>query len=307
MRVKRKRVKKRFYMFVILILTAIVVVSFKDQIGEALSFISNVEPSEKGTQPPISNTEPPANSVKPSANPTEPPDTEPPIIEGELQNVVYIGEPVSYRKYVTVTDNKDEKIELEVDSSAVNLNQIGSYTVIYKATDSSGNTAEKKVLFVVEEKPQQMIEQEKVEEQADQILAEIIKDGMTPREKAREIYNWVRGHISYDGNYENNTDWVKGAFDGFQSRRGDCYVYFGVTKALLNGADLENIDIVKEGGGHYWSMIDLGEGWYHYDTTPRKTGGEFFMMTDAELTAYSDKYGNSHVWDRDKYPATPAE
>ncbi|HHU48842.1 MAG TPA: transglutaminase domain-containing protein, partial [Clostridiales bacterium] len=178
---------------------------------------------------------------------------------------------------------------------------------IYKATDSSGNTAVKEVEFIVEEKPQHVIEQEKVDQTADQILDSIFEEGMTPREKARAIYDWVRGNLRYDGNYENNTDWVKAAFDGFQSRRGDCYVYFGVAKALLNRAELENLDIVKKGGGHYWSMVNLGEGWYHYDTTPRKTGGEFFMMTDAELEAYSNKYGNSHVWDRDKYPATPLE
>ncbi|MGI6526902.1 MAG: transglutaminase domain-containing protein [Caldicoprobacterales bacterium] len=304
---KRKRVKKRFFLFVLLVLAVLAVVSFPDKIGQALSFISIGEQPEKETPPPVNNTEPPASNTEPSTHPTEPPDTEPPVIEGELQNVVYIGEPVSFRKYVTVTDNVDKDVELEVDSSSVNLTKAGSYTVVYRAVDSSGNAAEKKVLFIVEEKPQQTIELEKVNEQADQILAEIIEEDMTPREKARAIYNWVRGHISYDGNYENNTDWVKGAFDGFQSRRGDCYVFFGVTKALLNRADLENLDIVKEGGGHYWSMVNLGEGWYHYDTTPRKTGGEFFMMTDAELKAYSDQYGNSHVWDRDKYPATPLE
>lgn len=120
-----------------------------------------------------------------------------------------------------------------------------------------------------------MIEQEKVDQTADQILDSIFEEGMTPREKARAIYDWVRGNLTYDGNYENNTDWVKAAFDGFQSRRGDCYVYFGVTKALLNRAELENLDIVKKGGGHYWSMVNLGEGWYHYDTTPGKPAASF--------------------------------
>lgn len=304
---RTRRVRSRFYLLIILALAVVMVVFFQDQLGEALSLISNREPAINNTQPPQNSTQPPAPTPEPTPEPTEPPDTEPPVIEGEDQHVVYIGDTVSFRKCVTVTDNKDENVKLEVDSSSVNLNKEGSYTVIYKATDSSGNTAVKEVEFIVEEKPQHVIEQEKVDQTADQILDSIFEEGMTPREKARAIYDWVRGNLRYDGNYENNTDWVKAAFDGFQSRRGDCYVYFGVTKALLNRAELENLDIVKKGGGHYWSMVNLGEGWYHYDTTPRKTGGEFFMMTDAELEAYSNKYGNSHVWDRDKYPATPLE
>ena len=64
------------------------------------------------------------------------------------------------------------------------------------------------------------------------------------------------------------------------------------------------MDVLKTGGGHYWSLIDLGYGWYHYDTTPRRTGGEFFMLTDAELTAYSEENGDSHIWDVSLYPET---
>ena len=297
---RARKVRGRFFLFIIIVLAIFTVVFFQDQLGEALSLISN-------SQPPVNDTQTPADTPEPSAEPKELPDTEPPVIEGESQHIIYMGDTVSYRKYVTVTDNKDENVQLEVDSSAVNLRKEGTYTVIYKATDSSGNTATKEVEFVVEDGQQYAVDKQIVNEAADKVLEGILVDDMTPREKARAIYDGVRANIRYDGNYENNTDWVLGAYDGFQSRRGDCYVYFGVAKALLNRADIENMDIVKTGGGHYWSMVNLGEGWYHYDTTPRKTGGEFFMMTDAELEAYSNKYGDSHIWDREKYPATPLE
>ena len=61
--------------------------------------------------------------------------------------MVYIGEPVSFRKYVTVTDNVDKDVELEVDSSSVNLTKAGSYTVVYRVVDSSGNAAEKSAVY----------------------------------------------------------------------------------------------------------------------------------------------------------------
>lgn len=150
---RTRRVRSRFYLLIILALAVVMVVFFQDQLGEALSLISNREPAINNTQPPQNSTQPPAPTPEPTPEPMEPPDTEPPVIEGEDQHVVYIGDTVSFRKCVTVTDNKDENVKLEVDSSSVNLNKEGSYTVIYKATDSSGNTAVKEVEFIVEEKP----------------------------------------------------------------------------------------------------------------------------------------------------------
>ena len=73
----------------------------------------------------------------------------------------------------------------------------------------------------------------------------------------------------------------------------------------MTRAGIKNQGIVKQGGGHYWSLVDIGNGWYHFDATPRKGGGEFFMLTDAEIERYSKSHGNSHVWDKTKYPATP--
>ena len=60
------------------------------------------------------------------------------------------GKTVSYKKGVTVSDNVDKDIELEIDSSKVNLNKVGSYKVVYKATDKAGNTTKKEIKVTVE-------------------------------------------------------------------------------------------------------------------------------------------------------------
>ncbi|NLJ41836.1 MAG: DUF5011 domain-containing protein [Clostridiales bacterium] len=233
-------------------------------------------------------------------------DTEPPVIKVEDTRTVYIGENVSYKKGVTVTDNRDENPELAIDSSAVNLKKPGTYQVIYTATDSAGNSATKTVDYIVKEKPANYVNQEEVEGLADQVLATIITEDMTPREQARAIYDWTKGHIYYTSDYKNHTYWVRGAYDGIKDGRGDCYAFFATAKMLLTRAGIENMDVVKVNGRHFWSLINLGEGWYHFDTTPRRRGGEFFMLTDAELHSYSVNNGNSHIWDRDKYPKTPS-
>ncbi|HCM13019.1 MAG TPA: polysaccharide deacetylase, partial [Lachnospiraceae bacterium] len=68
-------------------------------------------------------------------------DTEAPKILGVRDKTAYIGDSLSYRKGITVTDNKDKKVELQIDSSNVNLKKEGTYSVIYTAVDSSGNKA----------------------------------------------------------------------------------------------------------------------------------------------------------------------
>ena len=58
---------------------------------------------------------------------------------------------------------------------------------------------------------------------------------------------------------------------------------------------------------HFWSLINLGDGWYHVDCTPRRNVGYFFMNTDAELEAYSVKNKNSHIFDGSLYPQRATE
>ena len=48
----------------------------------------------------------------------------------------------------TVTDNSDDEIEIEIDSSAVDAGTLGTYLVTYDASDSSGNDAEQVVRTV---------------------------------------------------------------------------------------------------------------------------------------------------------------
>lgn len=240
-------------------------------------------------------------------------DTEAPKIEGTKDQTVYIGDKVSYKNGVTVTDNKDKDVQLEVDSSAVNLKKAGTYNVVYKATDASGNTATKTVAFKVSEKPKTatggtasaVINIDVVNELADKVLSSITNSSMSQKDKAKAIYKWTKTHIAYV-NSSDKSDWIKGAYQGFKTGSGDCFTYFATAQALLNRAGIKNQGIIKVDGHHYWSIIDVGEGWRHFDTTPRKGDNVFyslFYLTDTEIEKYSKSHKNSHVWNRSKYPA----
>ena len=79
------------------------------------------------------------------------------------------------------------------------------------------------------------------------------------------------------------------------------------TKCLLTRAGITNMIISKIPGRtlHWWNLVDIGEGWHHLDTTPRKDGSRFFYLTDAELMAYSDTHNGTHHYDREQYPKIP--
>jgi hypothetical protein len=231
-------------------------------------------------------------------------DTTPPVISGTANFTAIVGSTVSYRSGIETSDNSDLPVELKIDSSNVNIRETGVYPVKITAMDACGNVAQRTVDITVVDQPPSGLDPAELDRMADQILKEITDSSMSPLQKAEAIYWWTKRHITYV-NDSDKSSWIDAAYQGITKGKGDCFNYFATAKILLNRADIENIDVVKSTGSHYWSLVNTGSGWYHFDTTPRKGGGEFFMLTDAELKAYSDQHRNSHVWDSSLYPATP--
>ena len=164
--------------------------------------------------------------------------------------------------------------------------------------------------ITVTEKPANWRDPEEVYDLARKVLKDITKDGMTDMERAFAIYRWVNTHIGYTGTSDKSS-WTGAAYQAFTERAGDCYNYFAAAKALFDVAGIENVDVVKSDtshSSHFWSLINLGDGWYHVDCTPRQGEGDnFFMNTDAELEAYSVKHKNSHIYDGSLYPERATE
>lgn len=227
-------------------------------------------------------------------------DSEPPVIEGAADLVIYVGDGVSYRKNVTVEDNCPEGLRLTVDNSGVNLKEPGVYPVVYTAVDAAGNTASVTVQLTVIDR---LYTIDEVNALADAVLDKIITPEMTDRDKALAIYNYIRRNVGYI-NHSEKGDWVRAAYEGLAKRQGDCYVYASTAKALLTRAGIKNMDIAKipTRREHYWNLVDVGDGWYHFDTTPRTDHTVFFLWTDADLMAYSAQHYNCHNYDRTLYP-----
>ena len=224
---------------------------------------------------------------------------------------VNLGQTVSYRKGITATDDRDGQISYTVDSSGVNLEKEGTYIITYAATDSSGNTttAERKLHVSAT----LVINQELVEEKAKELLAKILKEDMTAHEKIYTIFYYVRRNVAYST--APNKDIYSAAYHAMVKRKGDCYNYFALAKVLLDQCGIDNLPVERYKGrsSHYWLLVNIGTGWYHYDPSPQSLEDPFrcFMKTDAQVKAYArsrtDGKSDYYKFDESKYPDRATE
>jgi len=229
-------------------------------------------------------------------------DTTPPVISGELDKRVVVGGTISYRSGITVTDDYDTNVQLVIDSSQVNLNKAGTYTVIYSATDESGNKAEVNGTVIVS-----AIDMALVNELADGILAKIINNSMNQREKAKAIYNWVNAKMKYSASLSPR-EIAQAAYNCFTKGAGDCYTYMAASQVLLTRAGIKNktVQRIPEAETtHYWNLVNTGNGWYHFDVCPTPgnavTINQRFMFTESQAKKYTQTLKDrEHYYDYDK-------
>ena len=129
-------------------------------------------------------------------------------------------------------------------------------------------------------------------------LSGIVNDGMTKLEKAKAIYNYARGHVSYTG-HSDKSDWQQGAMDGINNRKGDCFTYYAVSRALLTAAGIDNLTVTRldESTQHYWNLVNCGDGWYHFDACPRSSKLPpflSFMFTDQQAADFTAEAGRNY-------------
>jgi hypothetical protein len=231
-------------------------------------------------------------------------DSEAPQIKGLKDRTVYIGDSISYKKGVTVTDNIDKEVKLQINSSNVNLKREGTYEVIYSASDTAGNKVTKQIRITVK-KP--LVTHEKLDAAVEAVLYKILAADMTKEDKAWEIYQWIRSHIGYRGNSD-KSDWAAEAYCGIKNAKGDCFTFYAVSRALLTDAGIDNKIVTRVGGrtDHYWNLINCGSGWYHFDACPNKDKRQTFMLTDAQMEELTRVRGNNYyTFDKSLLPATP--
>ena len=262
--------------------------------------------SVEASAAPVSSAAPTAVSTPtppPDPTPTPVPDYEPPVLTGVVNRQFYVGEGIPYLKGVTAIDAVDGEVEIIVDRSKVDPKTPGEYEVTYTARDKAGNETSMTAIITLSEVK---VTEEQLDEAAEQVLAEITTEDMTMEEKAWEIYKYVNTHVRY-WDSSDKKDWRAEAYRGITEGWGDCFTYFSVSQILLTKIGAEILPVERMGGvsRHYWHIINLGGGWYHFDACIHIPKFVSFMRTDAELDAFAatQRPGyNYYTYDKTKYP-----
>ena len=261
--------------------------------------------------------ESPAPTVSPSPVPTptltpQPVDTTAPVLEGVQDITILRGEPVLYRKGVSVWDDSEEEPMLQIDTSQVDMKTAGSYPVIYRAVDGSGNETIVEITLVIMEPPS--VEEVAVKELATELLAKLITEEMTEYDKVYTLWNWCRKNIRYSYTSGDRSSVWAGAYEGLHGKMGDCYAYYATLEVLLNEIGIENMCVARVGGesNHWWNLVKVDGQWYHCDASPRSQGDHYkcFLQTDAQLQAYTEwnrKKDNYYTFDETLYPPRATE
>ena len=138
-------------------------------------------------------------------------DQQPPVITGTKDLSIQMGEGVSYRSGVSVSDNCHSKVTLEVDSSLVKSDVEGEYPVYYIATDGAGNVTTVEVrLYVYANRIQ--VTKEMLFDLLAPVAAENVSSRASVEEKIRQIYDYVYYHIYYTS-HSDKRDWIRAAYD----------------------------------------------------------------------------------------------
>lgn len=277
------------------------IVSVQDVTNVSFTFMQEPDVRHEGTQNVmIKVTDEGGNKVIKSAQLTLKADTEAPTIEGVTDLKAFRGSSILYKKDIHVSDNCMEGLQLTVDNHAVNVDEVGIYPVTYTAKDLAGNITRVSAHVIIEETDYTEAE---IYVLADSVLNEIITMKMSQMEKARAIYDYIKSHISYAKSSVKG-NWMNAAYEGLVNCKGDCYTYASTAKALLTRAGITNMDIAKKPTktSHYWNLVNVGDGWYHFDSTPRHDHPEIFMWTEEQLMEYSAKHKGTHNYDHELYP-----
>lgn len=206
--------------------------------------------------------------------------------------LIKVGDSISYKKAVEISDNSSNKLQLNIDNSAVDAETPGEYTVIYTVTDAGGNSASVEAKLTVVEAESHT--EEDVRDLALKVIDKVVDEAASDYDNALALFKWVRNNVRYQFDAGDRSSVWAGAYEGLNDNKGDCFAYYATYSVLLTYAGIPNecVARVSDSSHHWWNLVNVGDGWYHCDTSPRRTGDGYycFMQTDAQVAAYTKAY-----------------
>ena len=143
----------------------------------------------------------------------------------------------------------------------------------------------------------------------EEILAETIAPDMSPVEMALSLHDYLVLHCAYDWNVANggsaSSDNVYTAYGALMEGNAVCQGYAMAYNLLLNKVGMETEFVATD--NHGWSLVKIGETWYHVDVTwddptfdfsgyshdlPGRCDHAYFLVSTAKM---EEKHGSFTV------------
>jgi transglutaminase-like putative cysteine protease len=227
-------------------------------------------------------------------------------LEAPKNKHVMLGQKPDYKAGVSALDDLGAPAKVFIDTTLVDTSVPGAYKAVYRAFGLAGGKAEQEGLVTVTK-----CDPEEAYALIDGVLAEIIKDGMTLKEKAKAIFDYTKGSIKYKAGAEHATS-LDGAYFGLTKGTGDCYTCAALLEQLYERAGIPNVFVARQPTKendyeHNWVMIDIGGGWYHCDATPTYKGvlgftGFMFPESLAIKQPSANRATDRYSYDKSLYP-----
>jgi len=162
-----------------------------------------------------------------------------------------------------------------------------------------------------------------ITKEANKVLAETIKDGMSDEEKVEAIYDYLNDNTKYadevleeaeKNNYELPPGKYAEAFETYGilcQKKGVCQSYGYVVRLLCDMAGVECVHVIGDTTdcGHAWNKVKLDDKWYNLDCTNSETNVGikklFYLNTDQTMENAGTFQNNEYCLDEDltKYDA----
>lgn len=132
---------------------------------------------------------------------------------------------------------------------------------------------------------------------ADQVIAQVITEGMSQWEKAEALYAYVTGRVSYDQRYYSDRNSMpyesQTALGALRDGMAICGGYAHAVKLLFEKAGIlcYNLTGTCQGENHMWNIARIDGWWLWFDATmDRGSTGEFgfrrFALTELDKNKY---------------------
>ncbi len=255
--------------------------------------------SQEASSPP-STTDAPLPSARADEN-------QPAATEDNIEPISEPGDPSATAQVPEASIHAGEVPEYSTvtDPEAV-TKPVGQEPSMVATTNSTGVPAQ------TAPTPPSKNESTSMDSYADEILNEIITEGMSEAEKVKAVHDYIVLHTAY---YNNDRltpeDYPKDVFTTqgvLLKGEAVCQGYAETFQLFMDRLGIECKFVVgkdkNNNVGHAWNMVALDGRWYHVDVTwddpiPDQKGKvqyKYFLITDEMLSA-------DHSWNTNNYPA----